>query len=558
MVRSPLLFPSLCLVPLISLFPIHSVAQQYGKPADPGLGAVDVIQAFHLPSLKDAAGSPVENIVAALQVGKRAKLLGITSNSAIDAWNGAQMLVAENPPPISSRILSRTNPVVFNGTTASALNQLLGQPNGLNVRVTSDVLTVDQPIEIQRSGVTLDLGGAQLMGFTRYPYMIRIEGSSNVTVLHGSFITGDSGVLVSGSSGVTITGLQIGGITGAGIVVTGSTHVAITNNTIASIGMAGIMLHRGTSLSIVQGNQISSGAGASNLMAAIVLTDREVDVTQNPRAVFGPGGYSGIGQPMLQRMNPPHDNAIVGNQLLRNSSSGIYSDGGVRNVLALNTIQSNAKEGLCLDNGSTANVVASNVIQENGGRWGEPDSVLALEFILGAGRLADGTPVEKVPGISIDNAIYNVIYANSVAHNFGGGVKMVRTSYFNVVGLNTLLSDNEGMSDKAHFFGIELGAAAGDASSVELDFTPSRGNIVFANNIRGKHFSGIFFAGGSDQNDIVNNVIFDAYNWALESAQAMQNNPVNNLTDLPSRNIGSGLDSALVTKGQPVNDPPPM
>ena len=59
---------------------------------------------------------------------------------------------------------------------------------------------------------------------------------------------------------------------------------------------------------------------------------------------------------------------------------------------------------MCLDNGSSANVVSGNTVQQNGSRWGEPDAIMAKEFVAGAGRLDDGTPAEKVPGISIDNA----------------------------------------------------------------------------------------------------------------------------------------------------------
>jgi hypothetical protein len=130
---------------------------------------------------------------------------------------------------------------------------------------------------------------------------------------------------------------------------------------------------------------------------------------------------------------------------------------------------------------------------------------------------------------------------------------MVRTGYFNEVGLNTLLDDNDGSGAAFHFFGVELGAATG--TSIELDFTPSRGNIVFSNSIRGTHYSGIYFDPGSDTNNIFDNTIMDATNWALESAVQMNNITLNNLTNLPCRNIGSGLNPVLITLGQPVNDP---
>jgi len=123
----------------------------------------------------------------------------------------------------------------------------------------------------------------------------------------------------------------------------------------------------------------------------------------------------------------------------------------------------------------------------------------------------------------------------------------VRTGYFNLIGLNTVLSDNEGASERFHFFGIELGAATLDATSDELDSTPSRGNIVFSNDIRGRHYSGIFFDAGSDLNDAFDNVILDAQQWALESAEPMSNSSLNNLTVIPRRNISAGLSTAVTS-----------
>jgi hypothetical protein len=161
---------------------------------------------------------------------------------------------------------------------------------------------------------------------------------------------------------------------------------------------------------------------------------------------------------------------------------------------------------------------------------------------------------EKVPGISLDNAMYNVVFANGVLHNFGGGIKIVRTGYFNLIRLNTLLCNNDGASGSLHFFGIELGSTPGDGKSAELDFTPSRGNIVFSNPVRGNHYAGIFFDAGSDMNNVFDNAILDAQNRALESVAVMADDTLNNLTNLPSRNVGSGIDPALSTIDQPVVD----
>jgi parallel beta-helix repeat protein len=402
--------------------------------------------------------------------------------------------------------------------------------------------------------VTLDLGAAQLTPSGAVPYMLRVEHAVNVTVLGGDFSGGDSAVLVSFADGARVQEVTARGLSGDGIVITNSKNVLALRNTVTGCGGAGILLHR-SSGSVIARNEIDGGKGHANLEAGIVITDREVDLAANPRAVFGPDGYWVVEQPITTRLKPPHDNAIALNRVAFNAAGGIYVDGGVRNAILSNTIEGNAKEGLCLDNGSAANAVAYNTIRHNGKRWGEPDWVLAKDYVLAGGRLADGTPAEKVPGISLDNAIYNVIFANDVMHNYGGGIKIVRTGYFNSIGMNTVWSNNDGAGPVYHFFGIELGAASPDEQSPELDFTPSRGNLVFSNPIRGNHHSGIFFAAGSDRNDVFDNVIFDALYWALESYEPMENASLNNLTNLPSRNIASGLDPALAGPQQPPATP---
>lgn len=522
----------------------------FGQVRGPGPGAqlhpVDAAATYKLPSYTGDSG------LGALQAGQRAQRLGLTSASATAAWQAAQTLLDRDmQTPVRP---SSMKTVIFNGTTGSALNQLIASGAAAMIQVTASSISLDQPIEIQRSGVTLYLGATQLISANTQHYMLRVANAANVTVTGGLFVAGDCGILISASSGVQVGGVRMTNLTGAGIAITGSARVEVTGATISGSGLAGILIHRGTTQAIVRNNTVSAGRGFSNMMAGIVVSDREADITSDPRALLSADGYWVITQPITQRLNPPHDNLIAWNTVSGGVASGIYSDGSVRNVFFGNTLLGNSKEGLCLDNGSTANVVASNTVSDNGNRWGDPDSVLALDSILDGGRLPNGTAAEKVPGISLDNAVYNSVLGNTVAHNYGGGVKIVRTGYFNEIGLNNIVDDNDGAGPVFHFFGIELGAASGQ--SPELDFTPSHGNTVFSNLIRGSHYSGIFFDPGSDNNNVIYNSIMDAGAWALESAMPMNNTSVDNLTTLPSRNIGSGLDPALITSGQAVNDPP--
>ena len=126
---------------------------------------------------------------------------------------------------------------------------------------------------------------------------------------------------------------------------------------------------------------------------------------------------------------------------------------------------------------------------------------------------------------------------------------MVRTSFYNLIGLNTVTDDNEGGNLQLHFFGILVGYVGADQSAWDLDFVPSRGNQIFGNNIRGTHFSGIFFQDGADENTVFDNSIFGATNWGMESVRPQHEETFNNLSNLPFRNVDSGLDPNLLRRG---------
>lgn len=427
-------------------------AQSADLPPADRLNATDVYNKFRLPPLKDRT-SPLASAAASLHVIDRAHTLGITAQSATEAWQKAELLLAaaNTPEPVASE-----PPIRFSGAEASALNRILAAPGPSSITVTSPAVEIDEPLLITRKGVTLDLGMAQLTTTEAPPYLIRIENTSGVSVKGGTFHSGDSAILVNGCDRVTVEGTDIRGLAGDGIVVTGSSSTVIRDNQISGLGGASIVLHGATASTVVERNDITRNRGSSNMTPAILVSDRDVDLAARAGNILSEDGYWPRPQPMAKRLKSPHDNVIALNHLAWNAASGIYIDGAMATVIALNLIEGNAKEGICLDNGATANVIAVNNILQNGNRWGESDSIMARESIAGGGRLPNGTPASKVPGISIDNAVYNIIFSNTVSHNFGGGIKIVRTGYFNAIGLNTIYSNNDGASEAFHFFGIEL------------------------------------------------------------------------------------------------------
>jgi parallel beta-helix repeat protein len=518
-------------------------------------GGRDVATEFKLPRLKDGPDDLLMKDNANLQVLVRSQRMNVDSHTAASTWRAAEATFAK--AVASATIASSKVNVSFEGRLASQLNDVLSRQDVQAVSVVTAELLVDVPIRITREGVHLNLGSTRLRMNSDKAYMIRIEGGRDIEITGGLLVGGPWGVLISDSRRISIREMTLLDLSGGGVVVTGSEDVVIFENKFQKLGAAPILLHGQTRRVTVAANEMSGNRGSSNWNAGVVLTDRNADLAADPTNIFNPDQYWVKEQPMAERAGIPRDNVIAYNRINGNLSSGIYSDGSMSNVIIGNDVERNSKEGICLDNGSVANVVAWNVFRANGKRWGESDLNLKQDFIFGLGRLPDGSSPAKVPAISIDNAAYNQIVFNEIDQNFGGGIKMVRTDFYNVIGLNTITDNNEGLSEHFHFFGIELGAAKADAPSKELDFVASRGNQVFGNTIRGSHYAGIFFASGSDNNAIFDNSIFGATSWAMESVRVQPNMTLNNLTNLRLRNVGSGIDPRLLRLGVPEIDATP-
>ena len=525
--------------------------QNFGLPPASGTGARDLAASYKLPPPRDGPGSGLAAQLDKLQVGQRARALRLDGRSAYNAWVAADGLLAA--ARARSDAAAPAAMQVFTGTRASELNAVLRDPAVRAVKLSSLALVVDEAVVLRREGFWLDLGTTELRAAKDGPrFLLRVENSSGVVVSGGAFVGGQWGVLVDRSRDVTLRGGRYDGLPGGGVVLTNAPGVVLARASLTRIGGAAVLLHGDTVGGVLLDNEIAGNLGSSNWHAGIVLSDRNGPVADDPRSILNPDGYGVREQPMPTRLHPPRRNVLAFNRVAFNASSGIYSDGGVESVIFDNLVEGNAKEGVCLDNGSSANVLAMNVIRANGKRWGKTDAELRLDFVDGLGRLPDGSSPAKTPGVSLDNSLYNIVYANQIERNFGGGVKMVRTAFCNLVGLNTIIDDNEGANDRFHFFGVECGAAKADVAVADLDFTPCRGNVVFGNVIRGPHYAGIFFGAGSTDNDVFDNSIFGATAWAMEQVQPQPNASLNNLTNLPSRNIGAGIDAALLdlTRGR--------
>jgi len=512
-------------------FPPSLTAQNIGTAPRQSLDAVDVYAAYRLEH-NDGMDDPAGVEARTLQMWQRAAKLNLTSSSAYVAWTGAQKLQS------SPVILPTSAPTPFNGTTASDLNTFLANSGASYIRVTTPALTVDRSIVINRDGMTIDFGNTSVTAASsNLLFHVRIEGVHNVAILGGIFRNGNSGILVKNAANILVTRADLASLTGSGIIMMNSSYVMVSDNRIVGTQGPGIIVGTATILSTVSENEVTGNGFGSNWTAGIVLSDRDVDYGANPQALLSYRNFGPDLEPIRDRIHPPHDCLIAWNRVINGISQGIYVDGAVGMVIVGNDILGNAKEGLCLDNGATANVVASNIFQHNGNRWGQTDEVLTLDFANL--RLPDGTSASKLPGVSLDNALYNIVYGNNISHNYGGGIKTVRTAFFNVLAQNIIESNNDGLNIYFRFFGFFIGAIYADVPAPDLDFTASRGNMIFSNLIRGPHSSGMYIQNGSDQNHIFDNIIKDVQIFAIESVLNMTNYYQNNLTDRLSQNAGT-------------------
>jgi len=474
-----------------------------------------------LPPLRDSDTDIPAQLAGGTQVYRRAQLLHTDGGTAVAAWARADETVTSNRAALKNLLQQPLRKLTFAGTRLSELGALIAAAGPVHVTVTSPTLQADEALTITGHDVVVDFSTAVIEVGPQPPlWLVKLVQARNVAVVNANIGGGINGFLVDGGSNVVVADNSVRGLSQNGIVVTGkSAGVQIRANHLNALGRAGILLHGPVTEALLEDNEIAGLVGHSNWFAGIVLTSRGSDIAANPGSFLLPDNHWVVTAPLVERLENPERNVILGNTVRDGLSSGIYNDGAIANVFLHNRIEGNSKEGICFDNGATANLFAANLVRDNGRRWGQPDAVLALDAVLGAGRGADGTSMAKLPGISIDNAVYNEIFANTVIGNFGGGVKMVRTAFFNLVRKNAIIDNNLGKSARHHFFGVELGAAAPDAPVIDLDFVGSSGNIVQDNAIRGTHYSGVFVGSGSAQNYVLDNQISGAEAFTLETAR---------------------------------------
>lgn len=491
----------------------------------------NILSRFDLPSLERMSETDAQEKMADLQVLKKIEDFGIDTSLFYTPEYNWKEIYNDSLTKVDS-MLQLEQTVEFTGTAASELNLFLAEHAGSVVLIMADQLILDEIIRVP-SNVVLDGNGAVLTGENNVTYAVLIENAENAAVrnlkLQGGF---QQGIYVIESQNVLIFDNEITEAAYKAICVMGENqYINLVGNSIHDNGNGAIFFDGNISRCIIQGNSVYQNRGTRNLTAGIVFSSMNIDDIYTPYNEFKD-------EYLYELENSPNNNVVKDNIIQGNYSSGFYSDGGYMNYVLDNRIEDNEKEGMCLDYGTFGTYVSGNTIQRNGDRNRQTDEDLEADFILGAGRLPDGSSTAKLPGISIDNSAYNIVYNNNINENSGSGVKMVRSGYRNIILSNLITDNNAGQNEAYHGFGVELGHASDPDEPVKgLDFTADYENIVARNIIAGHHYSGIYIAADNYCNDLIDNVILDCTQFSIENFSDYYNSAVGNNTNVGTLNF---------------------
>jgi parallel beta-helix repeat protein len=491
----------------------------------------NILTRYSLPVMERMSEDDASEKMTDLQVLRRIEKLGIDTEELYTPEYNWKATYDDSIANVDQAMQLETE-VEFDGTMASELNAFLQEHTGEIIKVVAEAVTLDETIQVP-SNVVLDGNGAVFQGDARLTYAFLIENEQNIVmkniVLDGGF---EEGIYVIRSDHMLIYNNEITNAAYKAICVMGTCqYINIVNNSVHHNQNGAIFFNGDISKCIIQGNAIYQNFGARNLTAGLVFSSMELDDIYTPYNEFKDIYLYDI-------LESPNNNVIKDNLIQGNHSSGFYSDGGYQNYVINNVIEDNEKEGMCLDYGTFGTYVSANTVQRNGERNRQTDEDLEADFILGLGRLADGSSTAKLPGISLDNAAYNLVCDNNINNNSGSGVKMVRSAYRNLIFSNQIADNNRGVNEAYHGFGIELGhASEPDEPVVGLDFTADYENIVARNLISGAHFSGIYIAVDDYCNDLIDNVIMDCTDFSVENYSDYYNSAVGNNTNVPTLNF---------------------
>jgi len=503
--------------------------------------AESLITHYRLPPLEraiiaqDKYGQAAQALLNKARVLKRAHEVSILFTQIEDPVEYAEKLRTD----IQAHLVFPTNtqPSVFTGEKSSELNQFLGTlPPPRYVILQAATVQLDEILKIPSDTLLNGRNTVLTTETALLPATTLITGN-NIIISDLSIKTPGLGLRVLDAQNIILRNLSFSKVERA-IAIGNNSHFIELDRIMITDSQAGMSIHNDVSHVWLHHSIVRNSLRADNGGAGLLVSDAK------PRESFEESTHKGLEETIYPIVPAPHALLIEHNEFSHNVAQGVYFDGGYGSVIRANQITDNDKEGMCLDFGSSNNILMENSFINNGQRARQSDEALAKDHVLGFGRLVDGSAVSKLPGLALDNAAQNMVLWNTIRNNSGDGIKIVRTGIRNLFLSNTIVSNNQGNNSRFHFFGILLGGAklepGIDPNAHPLDFLPSLENIIAGNTIYGGHWSGVLLDTDAMFNDIYDNAVHHFINRPFESASNYPNSTLgNNWEHVPRTWLGS-------------------
>ena len=401
--------------------------------------------------------------------------------------------------------------VTYTEDTGEALQEAIDKNAGKVIFITSDRIKINRTMQLRDN-----------------TYLVA-EGCSFEADVDGDLIAGEN------ISDVVLSGIEIEGRAQNALRIDACQNVVLTDCHVRGMKQRGLRI-QGTSQNIIVANcsfTENEAGGATVVDDAKRILFYRNDCSNNYGCINDNAGFS-FGN-CYDTEHFPSEVIVYQNTSSNNQSGGMYCSGLYKSYFINNTVTGNQKEGTCLDWQTFGCYLLKNTYQGNGWRADQPDEILEADEVLQDGRMEDGSSKAKLPGISLDNAVYNILEQNTVTQNGGSGIKMVRASVGNLISDNSVADNNTGENERYHFFGIELGGERYTEEKWNMDFGSDYGNIVSDNRISGAHYAALFLAEGAEDNVIYGNISAGETHWMIESIAMGKNALDTNAGEKPSR-----------------------
>jgi len=334
----------------------------------------------------------------------------------------------------------------------------------------------------------LDLRGlsAHLSAEKRKKIQIRLSECSKFTILGGHILNSRNLLCISSCQQFRLSEVSLEECEGFGFILFNCSFFEVRNCSFKNGLAAGVYCLGNTCYGVIEGNSFYGSRGFLNCDAGLHINHCTPSL-----AIDMIPDQSHENAKIVEKTLKPRFLFVRGNAYFFNRAQGIYAEGCLFCLFEQNVIHSNNKEGICFDWGCAFNYFKDNSLAFNGERAALSKEEIKADAIEQFPLLPDGSSSCKLPAISIDNGALNIVDSNVISRNYGGGIKMVRSAIANIITGNKFVDNCLGVNEHFRAFHavtlLAMGSEAEfDPDYTNLDFMPSKGNIVSANVFSGE------------------------------------------------------------------------